>query len=331
MVSMVTGDGDWRVAALGSVDDLQDAVLGAGLETLQFSRGPVEGSLAFATSDGVTYSSGLLGGRVALSGALSEERVTLGLGVRLNPGSRQWLNEVFSGGIGIYHAGDEHRALYMPGSLYACATLTTDRLEEIAADMGLVLDARQLGGSGISPKRMADGSLNIVRKGFEQVHRGAANAFSSPVLGRFMLESLIGALAREPRLPPGARKPAGHGRIVARAIGFIEDNLTAPLSNRAVARAAFTSEATLHRAFLEVFDETPQSYVRKLRLNRIRRDLASEEEARCTITMIANRWGVSELGRFAGLYRSLFGELPSQTRAVALKNRAAPGAQSPSL
>jgi hypothetical protein len=51
-----------------------------------------------------------------------------------------------------------------------------------------------------------------------------------------------------------------------------------------------------------------------MRLNRIRRDLASEEEARCSITLLANKWGVSELGRFAARYRELFGELPSETR-----------------
>jgi len=323
--------GDWTLVPSHAVDSAREEVLGADVDSIHFSPGTLVDGLALAASDGVTYASGSVGGQLAFSGPLSESLITIGLGIRMAPGSRQWFTEVRSGAICIYRPGDDHHGLMMPGSLYTCARLSGDRLEELAAEMGLVLDAQQLGGTGISPKRVADRPLSVLRSGFEQVHRGAANALGSPVLGRHMIETVIGVLAREPRAPPGGRMPVGYGRIVARAIGFIEDNLTAPLSNRAVARAAFTSEATLHRAFLEVFDETPQSYVRKLRLNRIRRDLASEEEARCTITMIANRWGVSELGRFAGLYRSLFGELPSQTRAVALKNRAAPGAQSPSL
>jgi len=52
-----------------------------------------------------------------------------------------------------------------------------------------------------------------------------------------------------------------------------------------------------------------------LRLNRIRRDLASPQEAHCTVAALANRWGVSELGRLSSEYRDLFGELPSRTRA----------------
>ncbi|HMO28923.1 helix-turn-helix domain-containing protein [Enterovirga sp.] len=69
-----------------------------------------------------------------------------------------------------------------------------------------------------------------------------------------------------------------------------------------------------HRTFQEVLDETPYSYVLKLRLHRIRHVLVSDAELSCTIASIANLWGITELGRFAGHYQELFGELPSETR-----------------
>jgi AraC-like DNA-binding protein len=53
----------------------------------------------------------------------------------------------------------------------------------------------------------------------------------------------------------------------------------------------------------------------RLRLHRIRHDLASDEERACTVALIANQWGISELGRMARRYRDLFGELPSETLA----------------
>jgi len=40
-----------------------------------------------------------------------------------------------------------------------------------------------------------------------------------------------------------------------------------------------------------------------------------ELERASTITLIANQWGTSELGRMAGWYRELFGECPSETLA----------------
>jgi AraC-like DNA-binding protein len=102
-------------------------------------------------------------------------------------------------------------------------------------------------------------------------------------------------------------------RIVARARAFIHANLDQPLSIEKIANAAATSHRTLHRAFHVVLDETPYSYVQKLRLNRIRRELVTDAEIACTITSVAHRWNIPEMGRFAAWYRDLFGELPSQT------------------
>ena len=82
-----------------------------------------------------------------------------------------------------------------------------------------------------------------------------------------------------------------------------------------IVSAAATSHRTLHRAFQMVLDETPYSYVQKLRLHRIRHELVSEAEAASTITSAAHRWNIPELGRFAAWYRDLFGELPSETLA----------------
>lgn len=79
--------------------------------------------------------------------------------------------------------------------------------------------------------------------------------------------------------------------------------------------ASFASRRTLYRAYAETLDETPQSYILKLRLNRIRRDLAAPNEAMRTVTVVSNHWGIPELGRLASRYREQFGELPRQTLA----------------
>ncbi|MGD9511743.1 MAG: helix-turn-helix domain-containing protein [Geminicoccaceae bacterium] len=134
-------------------------------------------------------------------------------------------------------------------------------------------------------------------------------------LTKDLLDLLVSHCARPPRPVMGGVNPGGHGRIVARARAFVLENLEHPLSVDAMAAAAFTSHRTLHRAFNTVLDETPQAFVRKLRLHRIRHDLASPAEAACTVAVVANRWGIGELGRLAGWYRDLFGELPSETLA----------------
>jgi AraC-like DNA-binding protein len=308
----------WTRIPIASVESLSDAVLGAGLEVTQMSRAPVTGSLAFTTFDnGITCSSGYIGGRVALTGPLSADMVTLGVGIIMAPGTRHWLNEVTSGAVGVFLPGDEHDALYPPGSLYAVVTLPAELLEEIAAQHDLVLDAKTLGGTGIDAnKKFSALDITRLRMRFERVHAGhRADAANARMIGTQLLDAMILHFARRPHFQIGGTDPRGHARIVARARAFIHANLDQPLSIDKIARAAATSHRTLHRAFQIVLDETPYSYVLKLRLHRIRHELVTDAEAAFTITSAAHRWNIPELGRFAAWYRDLFGELPSQTLA----------------
>lgn len=311
----VPGD-SWQLTPIRHIEDLSDAVLGAGLEAVQMSRVPVTGSLAFAVHDGVVCGSGHIGGRVVLTGPLSADMITFGLGLTIPPGTRHWLGEVATGDFGVFLPGDDHDALYMPGSLYATVTLAAGRLEMAAERLGFVLDERTLGGTGFHARRVQEGGLAGLRAGFAQVHAGRPARWARPqVLGGSLLDAAITHFGRLPRPVIGRIDPRGHARIVARARGYVHENLDAPISIDSMARAAFTSRRTLHRAFVAVLDQTPQSYVRKLRLHRIRRDLASGAEVACTVAMAANRWGIGELGRLSGWYRELFGELPSRTLA----------------
>jgi AraC-like DNA-binding protein len=287
------------------------------------SRAPVKGSLAFAAVDeGITCTSGYIGARVALTGPLSENMITLGVGLVMAPGTRHWLNEVPSGSVGVFLAGDEHDALYPAGSQYAVVSLSAERLEEIAAQHNVVLDAKTLGGTGIATKRLSDEKLSVLQTQFWRIHAGSEMKSINPrMVGTQLLDAMIMHFARVPRFQVGGINPRGLAQIVARARAFIHEHLDQPLSIDRIANAAATSHRTLHRAFQIVLDETPYSYVQKLRLHRIRQELVTEVDAARTITRIAHRWNLPELGRFAAWYRDLFGELPSQTLARQLQNR----------
>ena len=315
MPSEALSDG-WTRIPIASVEDLSDGILGAGLEVTQMSRAPVTASLVFtAFDDGLTCTSGYIGGRVALTGPLSASMVTIGSGLVFEQGTRHWLNEVTSGVVGVFLPGDEHDALYPPGSMYAGITLSAERLEQMAAHHDLVLDARTLGGTRIDANRKLPAQdLSRLQMQFERIHAGQlADAASARMVGMQFLDAMILHLARSPRFVAGGHDPHGLARIVARARAFIHEHLDQPLSVEMIASAAATSHRTLHRAFHIVLDETPYSYVLKLRLHRIRHELVTDAEAACTITMVAHRWNITEMGRLAVSYRDLFGELPSQT------------------
>ena len=155
----------WTNIPIARIEDLRDAVYGAGLEAIQMSSGPLSGDLAFAQRDGVLYSSGLINGRIALRGPLSTDGVTVGVGLRMIPGTRHWLKEVPTGAVGVFHGGDEHDALYTPGSLYATATLSAERLEDIAARENMVLDRSVLGGTGVHLRALSDATVMRLLQG----------------------------------------------------------------------------------------------------------------------------------------------------------------------
>ena len=77
---------------------------------------------------------------------------------------------------------------------------------------------------------------------------------------------------------------------------------------------------TLNRAFRDEFGIGPKTFHTYLRLNRVRFDLAHGSTAQ-SISDVANRYDFWHMGQFAKDYRSLFGELPSQTLSRAEPRR----------
>lgn len=314
---------EWTRVPIGSIDDLRDAVYGAGLQATQMSKGGVSGSLAFAERNGIVYSSGRILGTVTLTGPLSENHVTLGVGLHFAPGSWHWMTEVTTGEVGVFHAGDEHDCHYTPGALYATLTLDADRLEQEAAREELVLDRKTLGGTGLHQRHLHPGVLGWLRHRFEGIHHGSTRVHD-PNVGAVMLQAFIRHFGRVPssRLRKTGRH--AHAAIVERARAYIGEHLARPIALDDIATAAYASRRTLYRAFGEILNDTPQGYVRRLRLHRIRHDLATDAERTCTVALVATNWGMSELGRMSAWYRELFGERPSETHAHARDGRRQP-------
>ncbi|MGV6875972.1 AraC family transcriptional regulator [Pseudochelatococcus sp. B33] len=79
-----------------------------------------------------------------------------------------------------------------------------------------------------------------------------------------------------------------------------------------IAAAAGVSIRTLFEGFRHFRGTTPMASLRTIRLEAVRDDLLSASGA-ASVTDIALRWGFTNLGRFAEVYRRRYGELPSQT------------------
>jgi AraC family ethanolamine operon transcriptional activator len=110
--------------------------------------------------------------------------------------------------------------------------------------------------------------------------------------------------------PPSSRM---RDRAVRQAVEYIEENAQEPIYLRELCLITGASERTLRYGFLERYGVAPKSYLQAFRLNGVRRKLRRADPVSTKVIDIANHWGFWHMGKFAGDYRRLFGELPSET------------------
>jgi AraC-like DNA-binding protein len=137
---------------------------------------------------------------------------------------------------------------------------------------------------------------------------------------RSLLATIVQAMARQRGDNRAAERIARRMRVVRVAEQFLLTHAEGPFRIEALAAATETSERSLEYLFKEVYGVSPRDWFLSARLNRVRRELAHASDATGGVAAAANRWGIRHLGRFAGEYRKMFGELPSRTLANSLAN-----------
>lgn len=97
-----------------------------------------------------------------------------------------------------------------------------------------------------------------------------------------------------------------------RARQFIHDHAREDLTLEDIERAAGVSRYKLFDSFKEHIGQAPMAYLKKFRLEAVRRDILADRSER-NVSCIAMGWGFTHLGRFSSDYKRVFGEAPSQT------------------
>jgi AraC-like DNA-binding protein len=100
---------------------------------------------------------------------------------------------------------------------------------------------------------------------------------------------------------------------VGLAEAYIDANWHRPVMIEDLVSVSGVSARSLFKAFRRWRGMTPMAFAKKVRLERSRNLLCSQDGA--SVTAVALACGFSNLGHFAREYRDMFGELPSQTVA----------------
>ena len=138
-----------------------------------------------------------------------------------------------------------------------------------------------------------------------------------PKVQRDMYSAIIGHVLETLRsaqpAPMRTRSFKAHSHLVHEAINLALANASEPPTVAGLCRRLKVSQRMLNYSFLETVGTAPLQYLRSRRLNGVRRDLRATSARPVTIVDVADRWGFRHLPRFSAEYRSLFGELPSET------------------
>lgn len=97
------------------------------------------------------------------------------------------------------------------------------------------------------------------------------------------------------------------------AIEFMYAHAHEPIRTETIAEASGVSLRTLQSEFRREFGFTAVDYLRRIRLDAVRKELRACEPGEVGVAEVARRWGFAHLGRFSASYASRFGERPSTT------------------
>ncbi|NII52124.1 AraC family transcriptional regulator [Frigoribacterium endophyticum] len=99
------------------------------------------------------------------------------------------------------------------------------------------------------------------------------------------------------------------------AAEYVHAYVDQAITSHDVATAADMHPRTLQQQMSTHLGASPTSFIRDVRLDRVRLDLLAADPATARVAEIAKRWGFGNLGRFSAAYFTRFAEYPRNTLA----------------
>jgi AraC family transcriptional regulator, ethanolamine operon transcriptional activator len=231
--------------------------------------------------------------------------------------SRQYGLEVRAGSLVIHRPGGEHDGIYGRNFKIACISVQDEVFANQFPQFHPHLQAAMR-----RPWSVFEPPANSRQKIIEHFAEGAAIIQSDPrvrnspsAVAKFEEELVCDFLeAVEQQLPTHSNGAEQRAAAMVREIDqYVHKSLLVNSSVAELCAACEVPRRTLNRAFQHAVGMGPASYLRRVRLNGVRRALQQRSADSTTVTDVALKFGFWHLGRFAEQYYELFGESPHET------------------
>ncbi|MGA7414471.1 MAG: helix-turn-helix domain-containing protein [Bryobacteraceae bacterium] len=227
-----------------------------------------------------------------------------------------------AGSLVIHRPKADHDGVYSPNTKVVCLSMRDKDFESYVHRL-----SPQLQGSLRQACSVFEPAADVRRKIVQRFASGA-NIIqsdsqvrnSSRAVAKFADEWVCDFLEVVEQQLPACSKEGEHRTAAMLRRIDVRKSLLDASSVADLCQACEVPRRTLNRAFLNALGMGPATYLRRIRLNDVRRALQQHTNSSTTVTDIALGLGFWHLGRFAGQYNELFGESPHETLRRAEKS-----------
>jgi AraC family ethanolamine operon transcriptional activator len=231
--------------------------------------------------------------------------------VHENPAESRWCGvPLQSGPLFVYPPGAEHVGIGQPGTRFTMAVADPERLMSVAERLGLPAEIPRCRSLHEIPASSVTEQMGVLldRLATPGVGSDMFERSSEQLLAMCaeLLSDDVDVHALRPRRGLDSRV------IVSACIDYAAATDRIPTIAELCA-ASNVSERRLRFAFNQEFDRSPIPYFRAWALDRARRRLRDAAPDSHRVSDVACDLGFDHLGRFAGWYKNVYGESPSET------------------
>lgn len=218
--------------------------------------------------------------------------------------------EVAAGHLAVMAPGREYRS-FLVENWYSIEIVVS---ASTLADEGIWLAPHLLSGPEHATIPLPAELIGIFR-GLAEAAFGGIGSADEACLRSALLRALDRALrigARGLQMPDRPRRIEGY-ELTRKMIRYIESRFGRRVTVNEVAGELEVTPRALHYAVRSTLGMSPLDLILAFRLNHVRNELWDARRSDASVTTAALAQDFGHLGRFSQQYRTLFGELPSET------------------
>ena len=305
------------LAQMKSFDDVHlhaGAIVGWQQTYDQLGTGLARTTLRHLTGERFQIFQETLNKRVVQRGVAPRGRICLAMPVYDGTAAVFQGKSVGTESVTLLHSGQEFFVQAAEGMNLLAITVEAARLERLAAREFTDAELRRL--ALVSKLELREGVLNAVRRRLEDVVTANLNRPQLPehLMEDLTLECMLDMLEHSvEKTVSRSNNHAVSAYLVKQSQDLVLQHQDEPVSVLQICERLNVSRRTLQRSFQSITGLRPVEYLRSVRLNAARRQLRMTDAHETTVARIACDFGFTHLGHFAGYYKTLFGEHPSDT------------------